>query len=160
MRLLRIQPKPESTVTEEEVKAMIAEGTDAGVFHPAEREMIESVLRIADRSVRSIMVPRPDVVWLDVERSADAILDEIRDSGHSRFPVSRGDVDEVIGIVHAKDLLEQLASEPARSTSARPSREPLYVPETMPILKLIDRFRATPCTWPSWSTSTAASRES
>ena len=141
LRLLRIQPKPDSTVTEAEVKAMIAEGTDAGVFLPAEREMIESVLSIADRSVRSIMVPRPEVVWLDASDSADAILDEVRNSGRSRFPVCRGDVDEVIGVVHAKELVEQL-----RRTStidlAAASREPVYVPETMPILKLIERLKA------------------
>jgi putative hemolysin len=141
LRLLRIQPKPDSTVSEEEVKSMIAEGTDAGVFLPAEREMIESVLSIADRSVRSIMVPRHDVIWLEVSNSADAILDEVRDSGHSRFPVSRGDVDEVIGVVHAKELLEQLRRTGAIDLGGA-ALKPVYVPETMQILKLIDRFKA------------------
>ncbi len=141
LRLLGIKPKPESTVTEEEVKSMIAEGTDAGVFLPAEKEMIESVLSIADRSVRSIMVPRPDVVWLDASDSAEAVLDEIRESGHSRFPVSRSDVDEVIGVVHAKELLEQQRRTGTIDLDAA-AREPVYVPETMPILKLIDRFKA------------------
>jgi putative hemolysin len=141
LRLLRIQAKPDSTVTEAEVKAMIAEGTDAGVFLPAEREMIESVLSIADRSVRSIMVPRPEVIWLDVSDSADAILDEVRDSGRSRFPVSRGVVDEVIGVVHAKELVEQLRRTGTIDLGGM-VREPVYVPETIPILKLIERFKA------------------
>jgi putative hemolysin len=141
LRLLRIQAKPDSTVTEAEVKAMIAEGTVAGVFLPAEREMIESVLSIADRSVRSIMVPRPEVIWLDVCDSADAILDEVRDSGRSRFPVSRGDVDEIIGVVHAKELVEQLRRTGTIDLAAA-SREPVYVPEMIPILKLIERFKA------------------
>jgi putative hemolysin len=142
LALLRVRQKEGSTVSEEEVKLMIAEGTDAGVFHPSEREMIESVLAMADRTVRAIMVPRPDVAWLDVGDPAETLLAKIRDSGHSRFPVSHGDLDDDLGIVHAKDLLEQLGRGGTIDLRAA-SREPLYVPETMPILKLIDRFRAT-----------------
>src|SRR5690606_16629292 len=67
---------PDATVTEEEVKTMIAEGTEAGVFEKAEREMIEGVLRMADRSVRSIMVPRPDIVWLDLDDDPQTWLKE------------------------------------------------------------------------------------
>ncbi|MGZ9033937.1 MAG: hemolysin family protein [Rhodospirillales bacterium] len=142
LALLRIQPKGASTVSEEEVRLMIAEGTDAGVFHPAEREMIESVLAMADRTVRAIMVPRPEVIWLDVNDPAETNLAAIRKSGHSRFPVSEGDLDEDLGIVHAKDLLEQLSGGGGIDLRAA-SHEPLYVPETMPILKLIDRFKTT-----------------
>jgi len=142
LALLRIRPKGESTVSEEEVRLMIAEGTDAGVFEPAEREMIESVLAMADRTVRAIMVPRPDVIWLDVGDPVEKTLAAVRASGHSRFPVSGGDLDRDLGIVHAKDLLEQLAGNGGIDLRAA-SREPLYVPETMPILKLIERFRAT-----------------
>lgn len=139
--LLRVKREPGSTVTEEEVKSLIAEGTTAGVFEPAEQNMIYRVLRLADRPARSIMVPRPDVVWLDVEDPANAILDEVRDSGHSRFPVARGDVDQAIGVVHAKDLLEQQRRSGTLDIAAV-MREPLYVNDSMPILKLLDRFRA------------------
>ncbi len=142
LALLRIRPKAESTVSEEEVRLMIAEGTDAGVFHPAEREMIESVLAMADRTVRAIMVPRPEVIWLDVNDPAEAILAAIRDSGHSRFPVSEGDLDRDLAIVHAKDLLEQMNRD-GRIDLTAAARDPLYVPETMPILKLIDRCKST-----------------
>jgi putative hemolysin len=142
LALLRIRPKAESTVSEEEVRLMIAEGTDAGVFHPAEREMIESVLAMADRTVRAIMVPRPEVIWLDVNDPVETNLVTIRDSGHSRFPVSDGDLDQDLAIVHAKDLLEQLNRDGSIDLAAA-ARDPLYVPETMPILKLIDRFKST-----------------
>ena len=98
----------EPDVTEEEVKTMIAEGTEAGVFEKAEQEIIERLLSVADRSVRSIMQPRPDIVWLDITETQERIYEDIAKSGHSRFPVGRGDVDETIGIVHAKTLLEQL----------------------------------------------------
>jgi len=141
LALLRVKGEPESTVTEEEVKSLIAEGTSAGVFAPAEKDMINRVLRLADRSARSIMVPRPEVVWLDADDPAAAILDEIRDSGHSRFPVARGDVDNTVGVVHAKDLLDQQRRSGAIDIAAA-MREPLYVNDGMPILKLLDRFRS------------------
>ncbi|HEY9057403.1 MAG TPA: hemolysin family protein [Aurantimonas sp.] len=128
-------------VTEEDVRAMIAEGTQTGVFKPKEREMLEGVIRIADRTVRSIMVPRPDTAWLDRRDPADTLLDKILNAGHSRFPVIDIDTDKVVGIVQTKDLLEQ-----QRRTGtidlAEAMREPLYVHETMPILKLLERFRA------------------
>ena len=140
LRLLGKDVNDERGVTEEEVKTLIAEGTESGVFHQAEREMIEGVIRVADRSVRSIMVPRPDVVWLDADDPPDMIATEILDGGHSRFPVSRGAIDGVLGIVHAKDLLNQMrhgASIDLQSVI----REPLYVDERMPILNMLDRFK-------------------
>ncbi len=108
LHLVSPAAQAEPDVTEEEVKSMIAEGTEAGVFEKAEQEIIERLLRVADRSVRSIMVPRPDIVWLDITESEACIYNDIAMSGHSRFPVCRGDVDETIGIVHAKTLLDQL----------------------------------------------------
>ncbi|MCW4113571.1 hemolysin family protein [Aurantimonas sp. MSK8Z-1] len=139
-RLFGGNTESRTTVTEEEVKAMIAEGTQTGVFEEKEREMIEAVLRIADRNVRSLMVPRPDTVWLDTEDDAGAVLDEIRRSGHSRFPVSREDVDDVVGVVQAKDLLEQYRQTGTVDLTAA-AREALFVNETMPALKLLERFR-------------------
>ena len=140
MRLLGKNENDDRGVTEEEVKTLIAEGTESGVFHQAEREMIEGVIRVADRSVRSIMVPRPDVVWLDADDAPERIAAEILDGGHSRFPVSRGDIDGVLGIVHAKDLLNQMHRGAPIDLSAV-IREPLYVDERMPILNMLDRFK-------------------
>lgn len=140
LRLTGARSERESTVTEEEIKTLIAEGTMAGIFEPAEREMIEGVLRIGDRAVRSIMVPRPEVVWLDVEDSIDAIHREIVDSGHTRFPVCRGDVDEIVGYVETKHLLLQQRRD-GRIDLAAAALEPLYVSDQMPILRLLDRFK-------------------
>ncbi|MBB3929634.1 putative hemolysin [Kaistia hirudinis] len=140
LRLLGRSVNDERAVTEEEVKTMIAEGTEAGVFHQAEREMIEGVIRVADRSVRSIMVARPDVVWIDSDDPPDEVFRTIVDSGHSRFPVSRGEVDAVLGIVHAKDLFQQMRSG-VPIDLAPAIREPLYVDERMPILRMLDRFK-------------------
>lgn len=143
LRILRVRPKPESTVTEEEVKSMIAEGTASGVFDPAETAMINSVLRIADLTVRSIMVPRPDVVWLDVDDPAETVLKEIRASSHSRYPVSKGTIDEVVGIIHTKDLLLQ-QHDSADFDMAAALREPTYVHSSMGILDLLERFKSSP----------------
>lgn len=143
LRLLGTRPAPDNVVTEEEVKALIAEGALAGVFHPQEREMIEGVLRIGDRSVRSIMVPRPAVVWLDVEDTPEAIYATIAESGHSRYPVARGDIEQVIGVAHTKDLLEQQHRSGTIDIAAV-AVEPPFVVDRMPVLRLLERFKSSP----------------
>ncbi len=138
--LLRLRGEAPSSVTEEEVKAMIAEGTDSGVFHEAERELLEGVIRFADRPLRSIMVPRHAMVWIDVNDPLDEALTEILDSGHSRFPLCDGSIDKVIGFVHVKDILEMQRS---GGSDLRPlAREPLYVSESIPALRMIELFRS------------------
>jgi len=131
----------EPEVTEEEVKTMIAEGTEAGVFEKAEQEIIERLLRVGDRSVRSIMQPRPEIVWLDITESEERIYEDVARSGHSRFPVGRGDVDETIGIVHAKTLLEQLHAT-GRINLEAAIKTPLYVHESTNVLKLLEMFKS------------------
>lgn len=140
LRLFRIPPQAQERVSEEEVQALIAEGTRQGVFHRAEREMIEGVLDLDDRDVASIMTPRPDVVWLDAEEDAQAIRSKIIDSGHGRFPLARGSLDNLIGIVRTRDLLEGLLA--GRGPELlRWVETPLVVPETMTVLRLVDAMR-------------------
>ena len=124
----------------EEVAAIVQTRGDANAFSEEERSMIERVLMLAQRPVRSIMVPRVDVVWLDASDGRETVLAEINESGRSRFPVCRGDVDAVIGIVHAKDLLAQ--GEAFDLTAA--AHQPLYVSESMPVLQLLERFKTSP----------------
>ncbi|MFT3974792.1 MAG: hemolysin family protein [Amaricoccus sp.] len=138
--LLGARGEAPSAVTEEEVKAMIAEGTDAGVFHAAERELLEGVIRFADRPVKGVMVPRHAIAWLDVNDPMPAILDEVLASGHSRFPLCDGEVDEVLGYLHVKDILQLQVSGAADLRGA--AREPLYVGETIQALRMIDLFRS------------------
>jgi putative hemolysin len=140
LRLLGLHEEREETVTEEEVRSMISEGTQTGVFDPREKEMIDGVLRLADRTVRTIMTPRPDVVWLDVGDSQEVVINEIRTSGHSRFPVCRGDLDEIVGIMHNKDLLE-LAFQGKAVDLAKASAKPLVVHDGTAILKLLDTMK-------------------
>lgn len=138
--LLGARGEAPSAVTEEEVKAMIAEGTDAGVFHAAERELLEGVIRFADRPVRGVMVPRHAISWLDVNDPMETILEEVLASGHSRFPLCDGEVDEVIGYLHVKDILQMRVSGATDLRAA--AREPLYVGETIQALRMIELFRA------------------
>ena len=140
LRLLRLHGEAPSAVTEEEVKAMIAEGTDAGVFHEAERDLLEGVIRFADRPLRNIMVPRHALIWIDADDPIDAVLDMVRAADRSRFPLCEGSIDTVLGYVHARDVLElKLAGE--GDLRAR-VRAPLYVGDTIPALRMIELFRS------------------
>lgn len=143
MRVLRLPVERQVTVTEEEVKSLIAEGTEAGVFAEAERDMITGVMRLADRSVRTVMTPRVDVVWLNPLDDAADIRQQIHDSGHSRYPVSRQGIDGIDGIVETKHLVGQLlAGQPLDLTACL--RPPLYVHEGTSVLKLLELLRQSP----------------
>ena len=140
LKLLRLPTSREQTVTEEEVKTLIAEGTQSGVFEPAERQMIEGVMHLSDRTVRSIMTPRPDLIWLDIDDTPELVGREIRESGYSRFPVCRGDVDELQGVVAAKALLDQSLNGIAFDLKAA-MVQPLVVHDGTPVFRLLDLFK-------------------
>lgn len=127
-------------VTEDEVKSMIAEGTEAGVFVEEEQDMIEGVLRLADRQVRGVMTPRTELAWIDADDTADEIGALLNETHHSRILVCEGTVDHPIGIVHAKDLAAGIAQSSSIDVRQMMTR-PLIVPENMPVLRLLDRFR-------------------
>ncbi len=140
LRLLHLHNPREQRVTEEEIKDMIAEGTESGALKPAEKDMLDGVMRLADRTVRSIMTPRMDVVWLNIDDAPREHKNIIRSSGYSRFPVARGDMEEILGIVYAKDLLNE--SFDGHSLSLKPVlRAPLIVPDSTPVLRLLDQFK-------------------
>lgn len=141
LRLFRLPVVSENSVTEEEVKTLIAEGTETGVFERAEQQMIEAVLKLSDRTARTIMTPRPDVTWLDMNDPPETLWQEIRASGHTRYPVCRGDFDEVLGVVQSKDLLEQAVSETPLDLGAILAPA-LIVPDTTPVLRLLELFKA------------------
>ena len=142
MRMLGLPTTRQVTITDEEVRALVAEGAAEGVFEPAERDMIEGVMRLADRPVRSIMTPRLDVVWLDLSDSEEDIQKSIIESVRSRFPVGRGEIDAVEGVVHAKDLLDRMmVGQPFDLTAC--IRQPLFIHEGTPVLKLLEIFQFT-----------------
>jgi putative hemolysin len=127
-------------VSEEEVRLLIAEGTRAGVFMPREREMIDGVLRLADRSAHAVMTPRVEVAWLPENANAEEIAAFVGEKRLSRIPVCRGSIDNPLGIVHAKDLIgPSLRGETIRLSDYVVA--PLVVPETVSVLTLLDLFR-------------------
>jgi putative hemolysin len=107
LRMLGIRKAPRQLVTAEEVRSLVAEGAETGVFERSEREIIERTLRLDDRSIQTIMTPRHDITWIDVADGPAEIAHKIRESGHSRYPVCRNSPDEVLGIVLARDMLVQ-----------------------------------------------------
>jgi putative hemolysin len=140
LRLLGLTGTRQTTVTEDEVKSLIAEGTQAGVFVPQEQEMIEGVLRLADRSVRVIMTPRTKIIWVDVKSDRNTIIDMVRSHRFSRLLVCDGTVDHPVGVIHTKNLLPEALSceEVTLSGLVTPL---LYVPDRTTVLKLLNRFK-------------------
>ncbi len=140
LRLLGVRHTAENKITEEEIKVMIAEGAEAGVFMQQERHMIEGVLHLADHSIRTIMTPRPDIEWLDVQDEAAELTPKILAAAHSRLLLCERAVDEVLGFVYVKDLLAQIAT--GRALAPRDClKAALTVHETTTVLRLLDLFR-------------------
>ena len=133
-------PPPEQSVTEEEVKAVVAEGAQAGALETEERHMIERVLRLADKPVRALMTPRNDLAWLDRSDTPEEIAARLRGSDMTRFVVADGRVDNVVGVVVAKDLLDQMLAGQAMSL-ATATRQPLVLPDTLSALDALERLR-------------------
>lgn len=143
LRRLGIQENMGADVTEDEVMHVLAEGVQSGVLDPEERAMLEGVMRVADRPVRAVMTPRPDLYWIDPEDPPERILAEILDCPYSAMIVAEGSVDEPIGLLYKKDLLRDVVA--GRPLDPRAHiKEPLVVPESAPVLKLLERFRGTP----------------
>lgn len=130
-----------------EALAAGAKGESGPLFSPAETEMIRGVLVLTDRPVRSIMTPRPDVEWLDLNDDADRLREEITASKHGRILLSRGSIDEVQGVLHKRDLLgwsreESVVTED--SVFGAPLRPSLAIPGNTSILRALERFKAVP----------------
>jgi putative hemolysin len=128
-------------VTEEEINASLEEGLDAGVIEAQEHQMVRNVFRLDDRQVGSMMIPRAEIVWLDAAGSADDVLKVIADEEHSRYPVCRGGLDDVIGVISAQTLLQQ--SMKGLPLSLGEGLQPsMFVPETLSGMELLEHFRA------------------
>ncbi len=142
--LLRLFPKGvarSETVTEEEIHAMLEEGSVAGVIERSEHAMVRNVFRLDDRQLGSLMIPRGDIVFLDVEEPLDENLRRIRETPHSRFPVCRGGMDDILGVTSMRALFTQtLGGGPI--DLARSLQPAVYVPETLTGMELLEQFRA------------------
>lgn len=140
---LGLKATGQSSVTDEEIKAVIAEGTSSGILEPEEKELMAGVMRLADRSIRAVMIPRPDITGIDLEWDDRRIIEAIANSSHSRYPVFTGSIDMVQGVIQAKDLLNQhLQGEPLDIRSR--IRQVDMVPDTASALDVLDTLRRSP----------------
>jgi putative hemolysin len=139
-RLFGTQKSEEPPVTEEEINILIQEGTAAGVFEESEQDMVEAVFSLGERNARSLMTPRTQIIWLDLDDPLEEIRRRIVESGHSRLPVARESLDHVIGVVQAKDLLaELLMDKPLDFESVL--QQPLFVPRSLSALQVMESFK-------------------
>ncbi len=140
LRLLGVRPGAETPISEEELKILLEQGTQAGVFEAAERDMVRRVLHLGERRVGDLVTHRSQVVGLDLEDPPEVNREKIAGSGHSRFPVYEGSLDRVVGMVSVKSLWAGAAGGPL--DLRRAMTEPLFLPESLPALKAVERFRA------------------
>jgi len=139
--LFGIRGGPDRSVTEEEIAASLEEGLDAGVIEAQEHQMVRNVFRLDDRQVGSMMIPRTEIVWLDIAATAEDVLRTISDEEHSRYPVCRGGLEDVLGVVSAQSLLQQVMQ--GNVVSLQDKLQPsVFVPETLSGMELLEHFRA------------------
>jgi len=141
LRLFGLRESNEPPVTEDEIKVLIEQGIRAGVFEEAERDLIERTFHLGDRTVSELMVPRPDVVFLDLDDPPEVVKAIISSNRLSRYPVIQGAADNVVGVVRAKDLLaREYSNQPFDLKAAMVPA--LYFPDTMPGFKAIEMFKS------------------
>jgi putative hemolysin len=128
-------------MSEEELKAMLVEGAETGVLEAEERDIIERVLRLADKPVRAIMTPRTEISWIDRTKPRAAIIASLRAAPHSRFVVCDGAIDNVAGIVQAKDILDRVLDGKDFSLAAA-LRQPMAIPDSVSALEALERLKA------------------
>ncbi len=140
LRVLGVNAEDRPPITEDEIRAMLQQGTDAGVIEEVEQDMVESVFLLNDRPASSLMTPRHEVIWLDLDDPPEELKRRIVESPFSRFPVARESLEEVLGEVKAKDLLVRAWAGESFDLE-KVMQQPLYVPEIMPALKVLEEFR-------------------
>lgn len=140
LRLLGRRAVGSPPVSEEEIRVLMEQGTEAGVFEEHEHQLVSRVFRMDDLRTAAIMTPRNDIVYLDMEEPRERILARIAEAPHSLFPVTRGDLEHIEGIVAAKELLVDLVNQEPFDLNAR-LRKPLYIPETLTVTEVLRGFK-------------------
>lgn len=140
LRLIGRRAVDNPPVSEEEIRVLMEQGTEAGVFEQHEHQLVSRVFRMDDLRVTAVMTPRTDIIYLDLDEPESVLLQSLTDAPHSRFPVTRGDLDTVEGIVEVKALLSDLVRCKKIDFSAR-LLKPLYVPETLTVTEVLAAFK-------------------
>ena len=141
LRLMGVKERSQHEVTEEEIQAVLAEGTEAGLIESQEHAMLKNVFKLDDRQIATLMVPRADVVYLDADEPFEKNLETIEATDHARFPLVSGSLNHVLGIVNARKLLSRIAK--GEVVDIRQGVEDaLYVPETLTGMELLANFKS------------------
>lgn len=146
LRVVPFRPKRDQEMVVEDVRALLASGARTGVFQQAEQQIVERVFRLSDQSVKSVMVPRTDVDFLLLDDSPQRVRVVVATSSHSHFPVCKSGLDDLVGVVHVKDLVKLgliagVAEEGDRLRLADAIQPPLFVPESTPAIGMVETFR-------------------
>ena len=140
-RPLGIEPGEEAAITAEEFKLLVERGGEAGVLEAEEEQMIHAVIELGERRIHEVMVPRTDIHAVDIETDFDEVVDTMIAAGHSRVPVYEGSVDNVVGILYAKDLLRFLKTAGERPPLRQLLRTPFFAPESMSVDDLLHELQ-------------------
>jgi len=141
LKLLRIDTNAVQHVTEEEINASLEEGVDAGIIEQHEHQMVRNVFQLDDRQLTSIMIPASDIEWLDAQDTIDEAVQKAWATGHSWYPVCRGGLDDVVGVVHLPRLLA-LQAEGVTAAISGHVQPAVFVPETLSGMELLEQFRS------------------
>lgn len=139
LKILQIKPKAEETASEEEIKLLIAEGTETGEFKETEEDIIKRVFTLDERRVNSLMTPKTDIAWLDVEESAESIKSRINESKRAMFPLCKRNLDNFLGVIQLKDIYGVEIT--SGKTLEKYMKTPVIVPESSDILDVLKLFK-------------------
>lgn len=143
LRLMQVKSSQEPSVTEDEIKLLIKQGAHSGIFEETEIDMVNAIFRLGDRRIGTLITPRPEIDWLDLSNSLEGNLQSVIQSGHSRFPVGEGSLDNIKGILVAKDLLACKLGDGEFDLS-RCIKPAVFVPENMRAMKVLEVLRDDP----------------
>lgn len=140
LKILRLGESNDSAVTEDEIRAMIAQGTQVGVFEESEQDLLESIINLDDKRISGLMTTRLEIAWVDINDSIEEIKGELNEHNYSRLIVCDGDLDNVRGYVKAKDLLNLILSGQELNLEAV-LKQPVFAPTTNTALELLETFK-------------------
>ncbi len=140
LRLFRVKPSTEPSVSDEEIRMMLREGTQVGVFEVAEKDIVERTLRLGDKKIPALMTSRKEITWLDIDSSFKSIRTKIIRSSHAYFPVCRDNLDKVIGVIRSEDMLRNFLVD-EKIDLKKFLLKPLFIPESMDGLTVLELFK-------------------
>ncbi|MFN0131073.1 MAG: hemolysin family protein [Phycisphaerales bacterium] len=142
LRLLRVKPRDGNDISEEDVRALVASAASTGIFTPQQHGLFQRLFSLGELTVHDLMVPRPRIAWIDETDTVDRVRILLGTNPHSHFPVCRGGLDQLVGVVHIKELVAHglLNRDDFRASDV--AQKPLFVPETLPALALLEQFKS------------------